>query len=376
MPGSSPSSSPSPKSLLQPSLRRSNQNRPSVVIQVTPSKQQVHQSLVLSQPRPITTSNDKRNQAVLIQQVALADSSQQPSFFLPLHGSLLPPEVQAVNPGHTFSHRMNMVKWDCAHQTPLTAPRSRERSPGKRLPVNITPCFYQFEERAVCREPRRSETEWQRQEELVNQLEEQLAQEKQRLYVMRAELAPKPSSQPMYAPGAILPGQSKGPRVELLNPGCLSSSHGAHACSERNHSLECYRLTTIRPPFTYAALISWAILESPKKQLSLNEIYQWFSKNFGFYRQTIPTWKNAIRHNLSLHKCFVRVENMKGAVWTVDESEYQKKNHQRSSLYPYSLLDRQRAGGSSAAWEATAQPRTERSAHGTPESALPASFPQ
>ncbi|GAA6084351.1 forkhead box protein P4 isoform X1, partial [Tachysurus ichikawai] len=34
---------------------------------------------------------------------------------------------------------------------------------------------------------------------------------------------------------------------------------------------------------------------------------------------------NAVRHNLSLHKCFVRVENVKGAVWTVDEVEYQKR---------------------------------------------------
>ncbi|XP_010144158.1 PREDICTED: forkhead box protein P4-like, partial [Buceros rhinoceros silvestris] len=34
---------------------------------------------------------------------------------------------------------------------------------------------------------------------------------------------------------------------------------------------------------------------------------------------------NAVRHNLSLHKCFVRVENVKGAVWTVDEHEYQKR---------------------------------------------------
>ena len=35
--------------------------------------------------------------------------------------------------------------------------------------------------------------------------------------------------------------------------------------------------------------------------------------------------QNAVRHNLSLHKCFVRVENVKGAVWTVDEREYQKR---------------------------------------------------
>ncbi|KAG5835317.1 hypothetical protein ANANG_G00242590 [Anguilla anguilla] len=46
---------------------------------------------------------------------------------------------------------------------------------------------------------------------------------------------------------------------------------------------------------------------------------------FAYFRRNTATWKNAVRHNLSLHKCFVRVENVKGAVWTVDEVEYQKR---------------------------------------------------
>jgi hypothetical protein len=36
-----------------------------------------------------------------------------------------------------------------------------------------------------------------------------------------------------------------------------------------------------------------------------------------------------VRHNLSLHKCFGRVENVKGAVWTVDDSEYYRRRSQR-----------------------------------------------
>ncbi|XP_046811934.1 forkhead box protein P1-like, partial [Lucilia cuprina] len=40
---------------------------------------------------------------------------------------------------------------------------------------------------------------------------------------------------------------------------------------------------------------------------------------------------NAVRHNLSLHKCFMRVENVKGAVWTVDELEFYKRRPQRST---------------------------------------------
>lgn len=43
----------------------------------------------------------------------------------------------------------------------------------------------------------------------------------------------------------------------------------------------------------------------------------------------VITLKNAVRHNLSLHKCFMRVENVKGAVWTVDEIEFYKRRPQR-----------------------------------------------
>lgn len=38
-----------------------------------------------------------------------------------------------------------------------------------------------------------------------------------------------------------------------------------------------------------------------------------------------------MRHNLSLHKCFARVEqNVKGAVWTVDDSEFYRRRPQRA----------------------------------------------
>ena len=40
-------------------------------------------------------------------------------------------------------------------------------------------------------------------------------------------------------------------------------------------------------------------------------------------------FQNAVRHNLSLHKCFMRVENVKGAVWTVDDDEYFKRRPPR-----------------------------------------------
>ncbi|CAI4227419.1 unnamed protein product [Auanema sp. JU1783] len=95
---------------------------------------------------------------------------------------------------------------------------------------------------------------------------------------------------------------------------------------------EFYRTNDVRPPYTYASLIRQAIMESPECQLTLNEIYTWFTDTFAYFRRNAATWKNAVRHNLSLHKCFQRVEqNVKGAVWTVDDSEFYRRRPQRSA---------------------------------------------
>ncbi|KAG1681071.1 Forkhead box protein P1 [Nymphon striatum] len=126
---------------------------------------------------------------------------------------------------------------------------------------------------------------------------------------------------------------------------------------EINRNRDFYRNADVRPPFTYASLIRQGIIESPEKQLTLNEIYNWFQNTFAYFRRNAATWKvrlmslfifnlavgkfshsvlfaaiqNAVRHNLSLHKCFMRVENVKGAVWTVDEVEFYKRRPQRVS---------------------------------------------
>uniref|UniRef100_A0A672IMD8 Forkhead box P4 n=1 Tax=Salarias fasciatus TaxID=181472 RepID=A0A672IMD8_SALFA len=194
----------------------------------------------------------------------------------------------------------------------------------------------------------RSTAQCRVQMQVVQQLEIQLAKESERLQAMMTHLhmrpsEPKPFNQPLNlaSSGSLLKRDSEGPSVissSSLHTHSHSHTHAVGPIRRRNSDKYCtpiaselaqncefYKNADVRPPFTYASLIRHAILESPDRQLTLNEIYNWFTRKFAYFRRNTATWKNAVRHNLSLHKCFVRVENVKGAVWTVDEVEYQKR---------------------------------------------------
>ena len=75
-----------------------------------------------------------------------------------------------------------------------------------------------------------------------------------------------------------------------------------------------------KPPHSYIALISLAILDCPDRKLVLSDIYQYIMDNFPYYNNQERAWRNSIRHNLSLNECFIkagRAENGKGNYWSI-----------------------------------------------------------
>ena len=82
-------------------------------------------------------------------------------------------------------------------------------------------------------------------------------------------------------------------------------------------------------PKSYAELITLAIESSPRRRLMLSDIYAWMYKNVPeFVDRRLPpsetSWKNSIRHNLSLHDKFIKEVNPaspKGSFWTMDKMD-------------------------------------------------------
>ncbi|GCC34366.1 hypothetical protein chiPu_0012839 [Chiloscyllium punctatum] len=79
-----------------------------------------------------------------------------------------------------------------------------------------------------------------------------------------------------------------------------------------------------KPPYSFSCLIFMAIEHSDRKCLPVKDIYNWILERFPYFTNAPTGWKNSVRHNLSLNKCFRKVEKDhgktvgKGSLWCVD----------------------------------------------------------
>lgn len=76
----------------------------------------------------------------------------------------------------------------------------------------------------------------------------------------------------------------------------------------------------MKPHETYIELIVRAILSTPHMKMNLPEIYTWITNNYPYFLTAPKTWKNAVRHNLSMNEFFRksgRAGNGRGSFWNI-----------------------------------------------------------
>ncbi|KAI0066549.1 winged helix DNA-binding domain-containing protein, partial [Artomyces pyxidatus] len=100
-----------------------------------------------------------------------------------------------------------------------------------------------------------------------------------------------------------------------------SHLHEAHpSCPD---TLACLPDTDGRPQHTLPVILRCAILGSSKKRLTIREIYAAMEEKYPYYRTAGPTWKQSVRHHLSLNRLFERqprpvTDPGFGSYWTVN----------------------------------------------------------
>ncbi|XP_055729316.1 checkpoint suppressor 1 [Salvelinus fontinalis] len=95
-----------------------------------------------------------------------------------------------------------------------------------------------------------------------------------------------------------------------------------------------------KPPYSFSCLIFMAIEDAPSKRLPVKDIYGWILEHFPYFASAPTGWKNSVRHNLSLNKCFKKVDKDrsqsigKGSLWSIDP-EYRNNLIQALKKTPY-----------------------------------------
>uniref|UniRef100_A0A3P9JRA6 Forkhead box O1 a n=1 Tax=Oryzias latipes TaxID=8090 RepID=A0A3P9JRA6_ORYLA len=121
--------------------------------------------------------------------------------------------------------------------------------------------------------------------------------------------------QHQHHPNPQLAHQHQQQQVPLLSaPVSSNSSAAAAAAAAAAQRKSSSSRRNAWGNMSYADLITKAIESSPENRLTLSQIYDWMVKSVPYFKDkgdsnSSAGWKNSIRHNLSLHSRFVRVQN-------------------------------------------------------------------
>jgi len=100
----------------------------------------------------------------------------------------------------------------------------------------------------------------------------------------------------------------------------------------------------IKPDASYAQLIDIAIQQSPDSKLTLSEIYAFIEDHFPYYQTAGESWRNSIRHILTLNPLFIKISRAdhdkgRGSYWAIEP----RKNKSRRPRVTLELLNQIRS---------------------------------
>lgn len=130
-----------------------------------------------------------------------------------------------------------------------------------------------------------------------------------------------PSSPPQESPQS---SPSRGIVNLVSSPGPANTSAQESETEALPFTLPPGPYSPFKPERSYAAIIGQAILSSPEHRLTLQEIYDWITIVYAYFKRGETTWMNSIRHVLSTTVVFRKVTRDRAvgrslwAIWDQD----------------------------------------------------------